>query len=42
MNWIEFFSLTAGAAIPGLLLLAVLARHGAAGGTVKGPAARSY
>lgn len=42
MNWIEFFSLTAGAAIPGLLLLAVLARYGAAGGTVKGSAARSY
>lgn len=27
MSWIEFFSLTAAAAVPGLLLLAVLSRH---------------
>ncbi len=30
MNWIEFFSLTAAAAIPGLILLALLSRHSAA------------
>jgi PAT family beta-lactamase induction signal transducer AmpG len=29
MTWIQFFSLTAGAAVPGLILLALLSRHAA-------------
>jgi PAT family beta-lactamase induction signal transducer AmpG len=32
MSWVAFFSLTAGAAIPGLLLLAVLSRYAIAAG----------